>query len=435
MRVSVVFLVLGVIACFMLVPSVARADVVIQIASADGTGWDEGPNGTWGDDGDSLDLSSYLTASDQTGIGGTFERRAAIEFDLTTLPSRTLISATLHVQASGYSPSPEVPILRIYAYEGDGSIGYGDMTQTTGALVGRFDFDDYSSGTAWRNAVNAIDITSELSSLLDDGASYAGFLLMVEQSLVGFRSIESAPSDEFAPQIVLVFEDGSPPTADAGDDQTVECTSPAGAQVTLDASGSSDPDGEDLTFAWSVPAGSGVTITDPTAETTTATFPIGTTLVTLTVTDESGEEDFDDVLITVEDDTPPVAMCITDRIALWPPRHDMVPVEVRLLASDTCSAPEDLTVSCVVASNEPDDALGDGAFTGDVDGDDGYSDAVSVTLVWDAAEEAWIGTVNLRAERDGTAGGRVYTITCGAIDDAGNETTTECVVIVPHHGG
>jgi len=51
-----------------------------------------------------------------------------------------------------------------------------------------------------------------------------------------------------------------PPTANAGPDQTVECTSPSGANVMLDGSASSDPNGDALTFTWT---GSFGTASDP----------------------------------------------------------------------------------------------------------------------------------------------------------------------------
>jgi len=41
-----------------------------------------------------------------------------------------------------------------------------------------------------------------------------------------------------------------PPVADAGNDATEECASHTGTEVKLDGTGSSDPDGDVLTYYW-----------------------------------------------------------------------------------------------------------------------------------------------------------------------------------------
>jgi len=46
-----------------------------------------------------------------------------------------------------------------------------------------------------------------------------------------------------------------PPVANAGPDVRIECLSPDGSSVQLDAAGSSDPDGDELTYKWAGPFG------------------------------------------------------------------------------------------------------------------------------------------------------------------------------------
>ena len=87
------------------------------------------------------------------------------------------------------------------------------------------------------------------------------------------------------------------PTAVAGPDQTVEATGDGGARVTLDGSGSSDTDGSIVSHAWSW-AGGGATGAGPTVG-----LPDGTTVVTLTVTDDDRAADTDMVSITVVNDS------------------------------------------------------------------------------------------------------------------------------------
>lgn len=98
--------------------------------------------------------------------------------------------------------------------------------------------------------------------------------------------------------VVDVQMSSQPPIADAGPDQVLERTSVAGAEVTLDGSGSYDPDGDPLTYVWTWAGGSA------SGATPTVTMSMGTTTVTLEVSD-GALSDTDTVDITVEDTTAP----------------------------------------------------------------------------------------------------------------------------------
>ena len=87
------------------------------------------------------------------------------------------------------------------------------------------------------------------------------------------------------------------PVANAGADQTVAL----GATVSLDGSGSSDPDHETLTYRWTQTAGTDVTLSSATAASPTFTAPSSPATLTfeLTVTDPGGLSDSDQVVVSV----------------------------------------------------------------------------------------------------------------------------------------
>jgi hypothetical protein len=111
-----------------------------------------------------------------------------------------------------------------------------------------------------------------------------------------------------------------------------------------------------------------------------------------------------------------------DPSVLWPPNHELVPVNATWQTGDVCD-PEGVRVELVsVTSSEPDDVTGtsDGATSADIQSADiGTSDP----------------TVLLRAERLGTGSGRVYELYYRAIDSSGNATPAFGVVTVPHDQG
>jgi len=137
-----------------------------------------------------------------------------------------------------------------------------------------------------------------------------------------------------------------PPVADAGADQSVECASPDGTPVTLDASASSDPDvGDVLTYEWRV---NGETIAGPTNESqATATLGDGEHAITLLVTDAAGESAGDDVLINIVDTTPPV-VTLGGEAQITLSCHLESYLEPGATVSDNCDADVEVLISGAV---------------------------------------------------------------------------------------
>jgi hypothetical protein len=284
-----------------------------------------------------------------------------------------------------------------------------------------------------------------------------------------------------------------PPFAVAGADQDVECTSPSGAPVVLDGTGSSDFDANLRFVRWTEgsrtgsPVGFGLmsntalgldemeeyflTVVDDYGQASTdsvevevvdttpplltppadvlvecsspdgtpavlgtpfvadacdpaplvendapALFPLGTTVVTWTATDASGNAFQATQDVVVEDTTPPEISLSVDPTSLWPPNHKLSKINASIVATDICD-PNPAVELVAIVSDEPDDDIADGATTDDVqDADYGADDRM----------------FKVRAERQGTEDGRVYTVTYQAVDQSGNSTPADATVEVPH---
>jgi probable HAF family extracellular repeat protein len=129
--------------------------------------------------------------------------------------------------------------------------------------------------------------------------------------------------------------DNQPPVANAGPDQSFAC-GVSEAQVTLDGSASSDPDGDALTHEWfagNVSIGTGTSLS--------VTLSAGSYAFTLRVTDTKGATSDDSVVVVVGLDTiPPVVECPATRTIPADERGGaLIPNLLEgLAASDNCSA-------------------------------------------------------------------------------------------------
>lgn len=138
-------------------------------------------------------------------------------------------------------------------------------------------------------------------------------------TMIGLLLLASACSD--SPSSSDTDDDsGNPNTPSANEAPTAvadvdKATVTIGEEVTLDASGSSDPDSDDLTYEWELntPDGSNVQLTDDQAENPTFTPDVaGDYKAILTVSDGNGDSDQDDISITAESNVVEINTDITE---------------------------------------------------------------------------------------------------------------------------
>lgn len=158
------------------------------------------------------------------------------------------------------------------------------------------------SGTA----VTLSSATTSIVTFTSPNVGASGEALVFELTVTDNDGLKRTTS-----AVVNVTDNNTPPTANAGPNQVVA----QGAAVTLDGTGSSDPDpGDTITYHWTQLSGPAVTLSDPTSASPTFTAPDSDENVALefqlTVTDNGGLQGTDTVIINVTDssiNTPPTA--------------------------------------------------------------------------------------------------------------------------------
>ena len=204
----------------------------------------------------------------------------------------------------------------------DGTRATGDETATPGALSVTYADLNWTAGGSAGTIDFREDTVSPISAGTETGALIAKAIIFPGVLTVTFACSPATVSPNPGPAANIAYDDpavafqsteiaaaNTPPVADAGADQTVDSEQ---AGVSLDGSGSSDPDGDPITYSWTQTSGPAVSLSG--ADTATPSFdaPVGPATLEFELTVDDGEaSDTDTVAVNVKapagENTPPIA--------------------------------------------------------------------------------------------------------------------------------
>ena len=140
------------------------------------------------------------------------------------------------------------------------------------------------------------------ASFIDEDTEFPSFWPDVPGEFEATLTVDDGVSSDTDVVMITAIENNDAPIADAGSNQTVT----VGDSVSLNGSGSSDPDGDSLTFAWTLtaPSGSAATLDDRTSALPRFTTDVvGTYSIELVVSDGTDFSSPDTVRVVAEEDT------------------------------------------------------------------------------------------------------------------------------------
>lgn len=307
-------------------------------------------------------------------------------------------NCTWTVLADGYVDEANDSLCGTTSSLGTFGITLPDQPAVTGSCIGTIEASaqvgtDAGVCTATGTGENeAFGSCSEdgLASCLFDGSE--SLQLGLGETVVTVSAVANDGSSDTCESYVNIVDDEAPSITCASN-QTLECAS--NTNTSMVSASCEDNCGDCSTSCG------------------TDTLALGTTTVSCVASDADGSTRSCATSVTVVDTTAPQLSMEATPTLLWPPNHKLVPIAISAVSSDTCDdSPE---VTCRVTSNEADEGLGDGDFSGDI--------------VWQD------GNLLLRAERSGLGNDRVYTIVCDATDASGNVASSTQTVVVPHDFG
>jgi len=284
---------------------------------------DAGPNQTVGEESlVTLDGSNSTDPEDSKGTSLSYQWKQKAGIPSVTLSNPQSVQPTftapnvsvggasltfeLTVTDSGDLQSSDTTIVNVTGDNDPPTANAGaDQTvdeNTTVILHGSnsFDPDDGINSYQWEQIggpmVTLSEPTIEQPTFAAPEVSAGGVSLTFELTVKDSGGLQSSDTT-----IVNVTGDNDPPTANAGDDQTVMEKS----TVTLDGSNSFDPDGGIESYRWKQAAGTPVTFSDPTSAQTTFEAPSfddsgdKALVLELLVTDSGGLQSSDSTTVSV----------------------------------------------------------------------------------------------------------------------------------------
>jgi hypothetical protein len=254
----------------------------------------------------------------------------------------------------------------------------------------------------WQGAVNAAvgsALFAPVPAFDPDTTLTQPYLSSLSTLLAGWETAaETSRGSDFLATPPTFVPDTFAPEIRCPADTTISCADTAGVAVDFVVEAMDDCDAN-LQVVSDPPSGS--------------IFRPGTTTVTTTARDASGNVSTCSFTVTVEAGSVTIESISATPSTLWPPNHKLVNISFDVNATSGCGGPLSSRVLDVTC-NEPANGTGDGNTEPDwVIGDD--------------------GSLQLRAERSGNGNGRVYTILLRTEDEAGNGDETTVQVAVPHN--